>query len=144
MFRTFWLYSVKWIFILCVAGAEPLPIITFPCKRFYFFFRFQFFSLSFPPALWDGLSNLSSTFLNDFSVVSVLCLALSKTVHLFHYYSLQFFFLSQPASSHISLYLRKLLSMLLIHLTLHFWWFSWIYFMENAKQMPSKDFFCCL
>lgn len=77
-------------FFVC-AGAEPLPIITFPCKRFYFFFRFQFFSLSFSPALWDGLSNLSSTFLNYFSVVSVLCLALSKTVHLFHYYSLQFF-----------------------------------------------------
>lgn len=79
------------------SSAEPLPHRCLSMSTILFLFLISVFSLSFPSSLWDGLSDLSSTFLSDFSVVSVVCFALSKTVHLFHFYSLQFF-------SHLSLH----------------------------------------
>lgn len=81
------------ILIIYVAGVQILICTTWLYKEIVVYLSFSF-------AFWDGISNLSSMFLNYFSEVSVLCFALSKTVNLLHIYSLQFFLSSACTLSH--------------------------------------------
>lgn len=82
VFHIFCLYFVKWVFffffILC---HNTSYIIPFPCQQLHFSFRAGFSLCPFSSALWDGFSNLSSTFLNCFLLVSILCFSLYKRVY---------------------------------------------------------------
>lgn len=84
VFHIFCLYFVKWVFFFFYLVSQYFLYYPLPMSTASFFFPSWVFSLSFSSALWDGFSNLSSTFLNCFLLVSILCFSLYKRVYLWH------------------------------------------------------------